>query len=102
MKKYTKSLFSSDFLYQSIKVVQTLSDLPTPIGDEIFLENLIYFIDGDLKISESYAIMEYICAKWNPDLVGKDLEARGLVNMLAGIIGPLRFSFGMPCYGGDR
>ena len=64
--------------------------------------NLPYFIDGETKITESYAIMEYICAKWNPDLLGKDLEARGLVNMLAGIIGPLRLSFAMPCYGGNR
>ena len=38
------------FLYNSIKVVQTLSDFPTPIGNDIFLENLLYLIDGDIDI----------------------------------------------------
>jgi hypothetical protein len=32
-------------------VVQSLADLPTPIGNEIILENLIYVIDGDLDIT---------------------------------------------------
>jgi len=46
-------LFPPAFLYQTIKVVQTLADFPTPIGNEIFLvDNTIYFIDnGDLDIS---------------------------------------------------
>jgi glutathione S-transferase len=60
--------------------------------------NLPYFIDGEVKLTENFAIYEYICAKWNPDLLGKDLEARGLVNMLAGVFAPLRKGVGMPCY----
>lgn len=60
--------------------------------------NLPYFIDGEVKLTENFAIFEYICAKWNPDLLGKDLEARGLVNMLAGVFAPLRHGIYMPCY----
>jgi len=36
--------------------------------------NLPYFNHGDVKISESWAIMTYIATKWNKDLLGKTLE----------------------------
>ncbi len=47
------SNYPPDFLYQTIKVVQTLADFPGPIGNEILLaDNTIYFIDnGDLDIT---------------------------------------------------
>jgi hypothetical protein len=47
------SLFPPAFLYQTIKIVQTLSDFPTPVGSDIMLEDdTIYFIDnGNLDIS---------------------------------------------------
>jgi hypothetical protein len=43
--------FPPNFEYKSVQVVQSLADLPTPIGNEIFLEDLIYVIDGDLDIT---------------------------------------------------
>jgi len=43
--------FPPNFEYKSVQVVQSLADLPTPIGNEIILENLIYVIDGDLDIT---------------------------------------------------
>jgi len=43
--------FPPNFEYQSVQIVQSLADLPTPIGNEIFLLDLIYIIDGDLDIS---------------------------------------------------
>ena len=52
--------------------------------------NLPYFIDGDVKISENLAIMEYICMKWKPELLGNTPEERGIVCMLAGVFDPLR------------
>ena len=33
--------------------------------------NLPYFIDGDVALTESKAIMKYIAHKWQPDLLGK-------------------------------
>jgi hypothetical protein len=44
-------LFPPDFLYNSVQIVQTLADFPTPVGNEIFLLNIIYIIDGDIDIS---------------------------------------------------
>ena len=43
--------FPPNFEYVTQKIVQSLADLPTPIGAEIFLENLIYVIDADLDIT---------------------------------------------------
>jgi glutathione S-transferase len=71
-----------------VKPSMTMLDFP----------NLPYFIDGDVTLSENLAICEYICAKWCPDLLGKDLEARGLVNMLAGVFADFRREFTGECY----
>ena len=46
--------------------------------------NLPYYIAGDLKITESSAIIRYIADK--NDLLGKDPETRAWVNMLEDII----------------
>lgn len=42
-----------DFQYQTIKIIQNITDFPSPVGNEIFLaDDTIYFIDnGDLDIS---------------------------------------------------
>ena len=39
-------LFPPNFLYQNVKVIQTLADFPAPIGNEIFLEDKTYLIDA--------------------------------------------------------
>ena len=36
--------------------------------------NLPYFIDGDLKLSETAAIHRYIADKWDPKLLGTTPE----------------------------
>jgi len=51
MSRQIQGLFPPNFLYETQQVVQSLEDLPTPIGNEIFLENLIYVIDADLDIT---------------------------------------------------
>jgi hypothetical protein len=53
MSNFTTPLLPPNFLYDTIKVIQTLEDFPEPVGSEIFLEdNTIYYIDnGDLDIS---------------------------------------------------
>jgi len=45
--------------------------------------NLPYFIDGDLKLTETIAINQYIADKWNPELLGKDPQTRAQINMTA-------------------
>ena len=48
--------------------------------------NLPYIVDGDYKITESAACYEYICAKWKPDYLGRNIEERGKVAMLSNIV----------------
>ena len=33
--------------------------------------NLPYLVDGDVKMSETMAIFQYIAGKWKPELLGK-------------------------------
>jgi len=44
--------------------------------------NLPYLIDEDYKITESMAIMKYICAKWKPELLGANPLQQGHTEML--------------------
>ena len=48
--------------------------------------NLPYLIDGDLKLTESTAVMKYICKRSNkPELLGRDLRDQGHVENLIGV-----------------
>ncbi len=49
--------------------------------------NLPYIVDGDFKLSESQAIARYVCAKFKPDLLGKDFVEAARVENLAGVMG---------------
>ena len=44
--------------------------------------NLPYLIDGETKITETAAILQYIAKKWKPDLLGRSAAEVGRVNML--------------------
>jgi glutathione S-transferase len=60
--------------------------------------NLPYFIDGDVKITETAAIHRYIANKWMPELCGKTTEDKGQVDMIWGVINDLKGSVTGPCY----
>ena len=65
--------------------------------------NLPYFIDGEVKLTESGAIIKYICSKHGPSLLGRTPEEIAHVEMAAGVIGDLKGAITMPCYtSGDR
>ena len=64
--------------------------------------NLPYFIDGDFKLTESFAIHKYIADKWKPELLGTDAQQRANVNMLANVILELKTGITLPCYKGDK
>jgi len=64
--------------------------------------NIPYIIDGDYKVSESTACYEYICAKWKPEYLGRDVVERGKLAMMSGIIyGDLRNAVVFTCYNGN-
>jgi glutathione S-transferase len=60
--------------------------------------NLPYFIDGELKFTESNAILRYIAHKWCPQLQGKTNEDFAKVEMLNGILNDIKSSTTMHCY----
>ena len=60
--------------------------------------NLPYYQDGDLKITESAAIIKYVCGKHNPKLLGRTLEETAHVEMLAGVIADLKGAVTKHCY----
>ena len=44
--------------------------------------NLPYLFDGDVKLTETLAIMQYIAKKWKPDLLGRSAAEVGRLHML--------------------
>jgi glutathione S-transferase len=46
------------------------TNVKSTVGDKMAFPNLPYFFDGDLKLSETNAIMRHICRKHKPELLG--------------------------------
>ena len=66
------------------------------------LPNLPYLIDenGEVKLTESMAIMKYICAKWKPELLISDPIKFAHAEMLSAHIMKLKEVSTIPCYQG--
>ena len=65
--------------------------------------NLPYFIDGNVKMTETISIMKYICNKHGKELLGRDAAEQGQVEMLQSVIADLKGAVTLPCYTtGDR
>ena len=65
--------------------------------------NLPYMIDEDMKITETVAIMKYVCGKWKPELLGKNPAEMAVAEMMSAHVGTLKGKATMPCYTtGDR
>jgi glutathione S-transferase len=49
---------------------------------ELPFTNLPYFKDGEAKLTETIAIMQYICRKYCPEMLGKDAADQGRAEMI--------------------
>ena len=63
--------------------------------------NLPYFMDGDLKISETQAIFQYIASEYGPALAGTSNKQRAEINQLGGILHDLKSWLARNCYQPD-
>eukprot|EP00123_Amoebidium_parasiticum_P015356 comp22925_c0_seq1/m.36300 comp22925_c0_seq1/g.36300 ORF comp22925_c0_seq1/g.36300 comp22925_c0_seq1/m.36300 type:complete len:224 (-) comp22925_c0_seq1:242-913(-) len=50
------------------------------LSQEMDFPNLPYLIDGDVKISESNAILRHVARKYKPETLGKDLATQARVD----------------------
>jgi glutathione S-transferase len=65
--------------------------------------NLPHFIDGDVKLSETNAVHQYIARKYKPELLGKTPADQARIEMFLGPLGALKWGVTIPCYTtGDR
>ena len=62
--------------------------------------NLPYLVDGEVKITESHAIIRYISNKWGgADFSGKDAKDKAVVDMLLGVVSDIKGAATGHCYG---
>lgn len=65
--------------------------------------NIPYLIQGDLKMTESLAIMRYICNSNAPELLGKNPKDGAIADMVYGVVHDIKSPVTGICYGtGDR
>ena len=60
--------------------------------------NLPYLIDGETKITETVAIMQYIAKKYRPRLLGSSAAEFGRIIMLQDKVHTLKMKATIPCY----
>jgi glutathione S-transferase len=61
--------------------------------------NLPYYIDGDVKMTETVAIMKYICHKHDKALLGRTPAELAIVEMISGIVRDFQGAITGSCYG---
>lgn len=62
--------------------------------------NLPYLIDEDVRVTETMAVMKYICAKWAPELLHPDPKTLANAEMLSAFVSKLKETATIPCYMG--
>ncbi|CAG9312460.1 unnamed protein product [Blepharisma stoltei] len=63
--------------------------------------NLPYYIDDQVKLTESYAIFLYIALKYNPNYLGRTTIEQAHVNMVYGVLKDIFMPFALAGYEPD-
>jgi len=65
--------------------------------------NLPYLIHGNVKLTESLAILRYICSTYGPELLGNNPRDAAVAEMIYGVVHDIKNPITSICYGsGDR
>lgn len=78
--------------YEQSEWQQDKSTLP------LAFPNLPYLIDDSFSLTESWAILKYVCGKYRPEYMGRDMLEEGHVGMLQGVLTDLRTLLGRTTY----
>lgn len=60
--------------------------------------NLPYLIDGDIRISESRAIIQHLLQKYKPEFLGTTHQEKVIVQMIAGVVMDIKSYIDHSCY----
>lgn len=60
--------------------------------------NIPYFIDGDVRISQTLAILQYICLKYRPEYLGRDKDEQWRTWEIGDFLNNHIVGMTMPCY----
>ena len=52
--------------------------------------NLPYLLHGDVRLTESSAILRYIANQWRPELLGKTVSDKAIVDMVYSVVSDIR------------
>eukprot|EP00826_Nyctotherus_ovalis_P029652 TRINITY_DN2349_c0_g4_i2.p1 TRINITY_DN2349_c0_g4~~TRINITY_DN2349_c0_g4_i2.p1 ORF type:complete len:238 (+),score=60.12 TRINITY_DN2349_c0_g4_i2:51-764(+) len=89
---YKEVLYGAEGAEDWFKVKYTLGlDFP----------NIPYLFDSSFKLTESTAILRYICHKYDAKLLGETVQEMAYVDMLTGMLGDINNFKGRICYEAD-
>lgn len=84
----------------SLNIIDT-KYLFTPIKPKLTLFQLPYWIDDDVKITESNAILKYVVRKYNPSMIPSNLAKLAEMDMIEGILADIMTYSATAAYSGE-
>lgn len=91
-----------DVMYEQGDAPQYSIESWTSVKNKLGLDfpNMPYMIDGDVKITDTIAIMVYLCHKYAPELLGDTPKQKAEVDMLYAQMKDIKSAITGPCYVG--